>query len=115
MAKPTQLFRKPPARNGSSEDVGFFFRRKAAVGFDFQNVKWELMMQLLHNCIQENVGVGFYSASGGRGVCFKLYTGKKLPETEYANTAEEMNDLIEGVLERMGVLAEEAAMPDSAD
>ena len=115
MARPTATFKKGQPRDTMPQAISFFKKRQTAVGFDFQNVNWELMMQLLHNCITENIGVGFFSASGGRGVCFKLYSGKKLPDTEYANTAEQLNDLIEGVLDNMGVLAEEGSMPDAAD
>lgn len=115
MAKGSGLFKPQPRRGGSPQDISFFRKRQQAVGFDFQNVQWELLLQLLAICIRENIGVGFYSASGGRGVCFKLYTGGKIPETEYANTAEELNEIIDGVLENMGYLSEEASRGDAAD
>lgn len=91
----------PKKRNGSPEDHSFFKRRQQARGVDWQNVNWDVFMQVMGICISENIGLGFYSASGGRGVCIKLYTGKKLPDTEYASTAEEVNELMSSVLESL--------------
>lgn len=100
----------PKKRNGSPEDVSFFKRRQAARGVDWHNVNWEVVMQVLAICIQENIGVGFYSASGGRGVCIKLYTGKKMPDTEYASTAEEVDELMASVLESLDYKQEDGSL-----
>lgn len=115
MAGSNSMFRKPRTRNGTAEDVSFFRKRQVARGVVWTDVEWALLAQVLTLCIQENIGVGFYSASGGRGVCFKLYAGKRLPDTEYANTAEEMNELLDGVLEKMGYKADDGSRVDAAD
>lgn len=115
MAAPQGKLFTPRKRNGSPEDVSFFKRRAAARGVVWSDVDWSLLSQVLQLCITENIGVGFFSASGGRGVCMKLYAGKKLPDTEYANTAEELSELLDGVLEKLDYKQEDGSRAEAAD
>lgn len=99
----------------NAEVISVFKRRQAARGVVWSDVDMALLMQTIQLCIAENIGVGFYSASGGRGVCFKLYTGGKTPETEYASTADEMNELLDGVLDSLGYKQEDGSADLAAD
>jgi hypothetical protein len=101
--------------SGVHEHESFFRKRQQAVGIAWTAVNMTNMMLLYAACIEQGIGVGMYPASGGRGVCIKLYVGRKLPETEYANTAEELDYLVEGVLVKLGALVleeEESAADD---
>lgn len=113
-AQPTKLFqkKKPPTH---SEEVSIFGKRQKARGVVWTDVDMALLCQLFQHCIAENIGIGLYSASGGRGVCFKLYRGKKLPDQEFANTAEEMSELIAAVLENLGETIDDSEEADTAD
>lgn len=97
------------------EQVSIFKKRQQAIGIDWQNVNWDLWMQLLSICTTEGIGIGVYSASGGRGICLKLYVGKKLPDIEYANTAEEVNELLDGVIDNLGYKLEDGKADLAAD
>lgn len=102
-------------RGGAPEDVSLFQRKRALLWFDWQNVDTSLLLQTLGVCNMESIGVGFYPASGGRGVCFKLYRGRKNPDIIYVNSAEELNEALDGLLERLDYKSEDGARAEAAD
>ena len=105
----------PRSKPTHQQQVSIFKKRQTQVGMDWQNVNWVLWMQLLSICITENIGVGIYSASGGRGICLKLYTGKKNPDVEYAGSAEELNELLDGAIDNLGYKLEDGKADLAAD
>lgn len=115
MPNPQGKLLKAMRPSGAAEHESFFRKRKQSVGIIWTDVNMHNLMLLYSACISDGIGIGMYPASGGRGVCFKLYVGRKTPDTEYANTAEELDYLVEGVLLKLGVLGadeEEAAADD---
>jgi hypothetical protein len=82
---------------------------------NWTDVNYDNFVMLLSACVRENIGIGIYSASGGRGICLKLYTGKKQPDVEYAGTAEEFDDLVAGVLDSLGETVDDLGEEEAAD
>jgi hypothetical protein len=112
--QPTKLFAKAKPKT-QEQTMSLFKKRQAQRGVNFTDVSMANLVLFLTACVRENIGIGIYSASGGRGVCLKLYTGKKQPDTEYASTAEEFDELISNVLETLGELADDSEEADAAD
>lgn len=105
----------PYKSSGAVEHESLFRKRQQAVGIAWTDVDWVLWLKMLAACTAEGIGVGIYPASGGRGICLKLYRGRKMPDTEYANTSEELNFLLAGVVEGLGYGDETQATPVAAD
>jgi hypothetical protein len=113
-AQPTKLFKKLPSKT-ASESPSLFAKKRLQRGVNWTDINWENFLLLLAASIRENIGVGIFSASGGRGICLKLYRGKKLPDVEYADTAEEFDELVAGVLANLGEIEEGVEEADAAD
>lgn len=113
-AQPTKLFKKQPSKS-ASEAPSLFAKKRMQRGVNWTDINWEAFLLLLSACVRDNIGVGIFSASGGRGICLKLYRGKKLPDVEYADTAEEFDELVQGVLDNLGELEEGLEEADAAD
>lgn len=108
-----KLLKPVPKSNG--ESMSLFKKRQQQRGVVWADVSWQHFMSLLHVCVREGIGLGIYPAAGGRGICIKLYTGKKTPDTEYASTAEEFDELVISVLDSLGELEEGVPEGDVAD
>lgn len=111
---PAKLFPKAKPKEQAATQT-LFRKRQRQTGVVWSDVDWPRWLCLLQVCLRENIGIGIYPASGGRGVCLKLYTGKKVPDTEYASTAEEFDELVLGVLESLGEVIEDEGEADVAD
>jgi len=114
MATKGKVFSKP-GKPTHAQAVSIFRKRKEARGVVWSDVDLAGLMQMFALCISEDVAVMISSAAGGRGVCLKLYRGRGVPDTEYANTAEELNALIEQVIEALDDLQEDGSISDAAD
>jgi hypothetical protein len=113
-ARPTKLFSKTKTKT-SEQSASLFTKRTRQRGVVWTDINWENFLLLLGVCVRENIGVGIYSASGGRGICFKLYRGGKVPDQEYADTAEEFDEMILGVLDNLGEVVDDSAEEEVAD
>lgn len=111
---PAKLFAKPKPKEQAAATT-LFRKRQRQHGVVWSDINWEKWLCMLQVCMREGIGIGVYPASGGRGICLKLYTGKKLPDTEYASTAEEFDELVIGVLESLGEVVEDEGEADVAD
>lgn len=113
-AQPVKLFAKSKPKP-QEQTHSLFRKRQAQRGVNWADVDFSAFVQFLSVCVRENIGIGIYSASGGRGICLKLYTGKKMPDVEYAGTAEEFDELVAGVLDALGETADDLGEEEAAD
>lgn len=98
-----------------TQAVSIFRKRQESRGVVWSDVDLAGLMQMMALCIAEDVAVMISSASGGRGVCLKLYRGRGVPDTEYASTAEELNELIAQVVDALDDSQEDGSRSDAAD
>jgi len=115
MAQPPNKKLMKPTPPTHPAAVSLFKKRQQQRGVVWTDVSWQHFMSMLQVCVREGIGLGIYPAAGGRGICLKLYTGKKMPDTEYASTAEEFDELVVSVLESLGELEEDVPERDVAD
>jgi len=88
------------------ERMAAWSRRKGTTGVDFKEVSGVSLKSALHVVIAEGAALTISAAMGGRGVCLKLWLDGQ-PKTEYAATAEEVNELLDGLVEALGSASED--------
>lgn len=109
----------PSKRGGkvsADQAMSIWKRRKDSTGVDWKNVSATTLRAALQCIIASEAALTISAAQGGRGVMLKLWLGGQ-PSKEYANTAEEVNELLEDVIAELGSSSEDVkiAMAGGAD
>jgi len=75
-----------------------FARRSMATGFDWKNVNSVSLKAAISSANQMGVAIMFAAASGGRGVCVKVYQDRQ-PDIDYAADPHELEQLLDAIID----------------
>jgi len=85
------------------------FKRAEAIGFDWTKVSQVELLTALTTALQAGAALMFSPASGGKGVCLKVFEGDT-KAVEYASLPEEMNNMLSQVVDHYQSSAEDARL-----
>lgn len=95
----------PKLNSDGTRDMGkrmaLSFKRANAIGFDWTAVSEVELLGALTAALNAGVAIMFSAASGGKGVCLKIFDGDQ-KAVEYAGVPEELDNMLGQVIDHYG-------------
>jgi len=92
---------------GMNGRMALAFKRAEAIGFDWCGVDQVELLSALTTALQAGAAVMFSQASGGKGVCVKVFQGEG-KAIDYAGLPEELDNLLGQITDAYSSTSEDA-------
>ncbi len=106
MAQPKILKMNSDGTRDMGKRMALSFKRANAVGFDWVKVSEVELLAALTVVINSGVAIMFSQASGGKGVCLKIFDGDQ-KAVEYAGIPEELDNMLGQIVDHYGSSSED--------